>query len=158
MPDGRAAQIQLRTVLARRRAFRRAAALGAEMKRHEQEMTFRKKSRSKQYKACSDVAEMEGFEPPDGLTRQLISSQPRYDHFDTSPCFALPSASKNVFWKKRGPMRSVHQYLLKNGTAKALKKQGFPQRAAAFASTACPTLPCAFRFHLCEQTHNAILV
>ena len=28
---------------------------------------------------------MEGFEPPDGLTRQLISSQPRYDHFDTSP-------------------------------------------------------------------------
>ena len=32
------------------------------------------------------MAEMEGFEPPDGLTRQLISSQPRYDHFDTSPC------------------------------------------------------------------------
>ena len=31
------------------------------------------------------LAEMEGFEPPDGLTRQLISSQPRYDHFDTSP-------------------------------------------------------------------------
>ncbi len=31
------------------------------------------------------MAEMEGFEPPDGLTRQLISSQPRYDHFDTSP-------------------------------------------------------------------------
>lgn len=34
------------------------------------------------------MAEMEGFEPPDGLTRQLISSQPRYDHFDTSPYFA----------------------------------------------------------------------
>ena len=33
----------------------------------------------------SFLAEMEGFEPPDGLTRQLISSQPRYDHFDTSP-------------------------------------------------------------------------
>ena len=33
-----------------------------------------------------NMAEMEGFEPPDGLTRQLISSQPRYDHFDTSPC------------------------------------------------------------------------
>ena len=32
-----------------------------------------------------DVAEMEGFEPPGGVTRQLISSQPRYDHFDTSP-------------------------------------------------------------------------
>lgn len=31
------------------------------------------------------MAEMEGFEPPDGVTRQLISSQPRYDHFDTSP-------------------------------------------------------------------------
>ena len=31
------------------------------------------------------MAEMEGFEPPDGLTRQLISNQPRYDHFDTSP-------------------------------------------------------------------------
>lgn len=35
---------------------------------------------------CRRMAEMEGFEPPDGLTRQLISSQPRYDHFDTSPC------------------------------------------------------------------------
>lgn len=35
---------------------------------------------------CWPMAEMEGFEPPDGLTRQLISSQPRYDHFDTSPC------------------------------------------------------------------------
>ena len=34
---------------------------------------------------CWPMAEMEGFEPPDGLTRQLISSQPRYDHFDTSP-------------------------------------------------------------------------
>ena len=33
----------------------------------------------------SNLAEMEGFEPPGGLTRQLISSQPRYDHFDTSP-------------------------------------------------------------------------
>ena len=37
------------------------------------------------------MAEMEGFEPPDGLTRQLISSQPRYDHFDTSPyLIAMP--------------------------------------------------------------------
>ena len=35
--------------------------------------------------ACGGLAEMEGFEPPDGVTRQLISSQPRYDHFDTSP-------------------------------------------------------------------------
>ena len=31
------------------------------------------------------LAEVEGFEPPGGLTRQLISSQPRYDHFDTPP-------------------------------------------------------------------------
>ena len=31
------------------------------------------------------LAEMEGFEPPGGVTLQLISSQPRYDHFDTSP-------------------------------------------------------------------------
>lgn len=30
-------------------------------------------------------AETVGFEPTDGLTRQLISSQPRYDHFGTSP-------------------------------------------------------------------------
>ena len=27
-----------------------------------------------------------GFEPMCDLTRKLISSQPRYDHFDTSPC------------------------------------------------------------------------
>ena len=38
---------------------------------------------------CFDVAEMEGFEPPGGVTLQLISSQPRYDHFDTSPCLLI---------------------------------------------------------------------
>ena len=45
----------------------------------------------------SFLAEMEGFEPPGGVTRQLISSQPRYDHFDTSPC-ALSLYPK--FWEK----------------------------------------------------------
>ena len=38
-----------------------------------------------QSEISSDVAEMEGFEPPGGVTLQLISSQPRYDHFDTYP-------------------------------------------------------------------------
>ena len=46
---------------------------------------------------CRRMAEMEGFEPPDGVARQLISSQPRYDHFDTSPC-ALSLYPK--FWEK----------------------------------------------------------
>lgn len=32
-----------------------------------------------------DITEMKGFEPPDRLPDQLISSQPRYDHFGTSP-------------------------------------------------------------------------
>ena len=36
---------------------------------------------------------MEGFEPPDGLTRQLISSQPRCDHFDTSPYSVSPQGA-----------------------------------------------------------------
>lgn len=45
----------------------------------------------------SFLAEMEGFEPPGGVTRQLISSQPRYDHFDTSPC-SLSLYPK--FWEK----------------------------------------------------------
>ena len=40
---------------------------------------------------------MEGFEPPDGLTRQLISSQPRYDHFDTSP-YHIPNAFQLSRW------------------------------------------------------------
>ena len=31
------------------------------------------------------LAERKGFEPLCGLTRKLMSSQPRYDHFDTSP-------------------------------------------------------------------------
>ncbi len=31
------------------------------------------------------LAEREGFEPSCDLTRKLISSQPRYDHFDISP-------------------------------------------------------------------------
>ena len=50
-------------------------------------MTFMK-SRRERYEVRDDVAEMEGFEPPGGVTRQLISSQPRYDHFDTSPYIA----------------------------------------------------------------------
>ena len=45
-----------------------------------------KKKRQSSVENCRFfLAEMEGFEPPGGLTRQLISSQPRYDHFDTSP-------------------------------------------------------------------------
>ena len=55
--------------------------------------------------AAVPMAETEGFEPPDGLTRQLISSQPRYDHFDTSPCCisnALPvHRSERVSRRKR---------------------------------------------------------
>lgn len=31
------------------------------------------------------LAETVGFEPTDALTRQLISNQSRYSHFDTSP-------------------------------------------------------------------------
>ena len=31
------------------------------------------------------MAEGKGFEPLCGVARKLISSQPRYDHFDTSP-------------------------------------------------------------------------
>ena len=42
------------------------------------------------------LAEMEGFEPPDGLTRQLISSQPRYDHFDTSPYLVVTWIAMSV--------------------------------------------------------------
>ena len=33
----------------------------------------------------SHLAETVGFEPTDALTRQLISNQSRYSHFDTSP-------------------------------------------------------------------------
>ena len=40
-----------------------------------------------------------GFEPTDGLTRQLISSQPRYDHFDTSPYL-----SQHQHLRKRGEL------------------------------------------------------
>lgn len=53
-----------------------------------------------------NLAEMEGFEPPDGLTRQLISSQPRYDHFDTSPYLILAhlvrGLSENTFLSIHG--------------------------------------------------------
>ena len=44
-----------------------------------------KKSRSKRYTACSDMAERVGFEPTVPLLVHLISSQGRYNHFDTCP-------------------------------------------------------------------------
>ena len=59
-------------------------------------ITTRKRTASPEGR-LSFLAEMEGFEPPGGVTRQLISSQPRYDHFDTSP-FALSLYPK--FWEK----------------------------------------------------------
>ena len=57
---------------------------GKEEQRHEHALTF-EKSRSKRYKACSDVAEAVGFEPTVPLRVHLISSQGRYNHFDTCP-------------------------------------------------------------------------
>lgn len=35
------------------------------------------------------MAETVGFEPTDAFTRQLISNQSRYSHFDTSPFYRL---------------------------------------------------------------------
>ena len=39
--------------------------------------------------ASSDVADRVGFEPTSLLRDYLISSQGRYDHFDTCPCAPL---------------------------------------------------------------------
>ena len=47
-------------------------------KKHAQNLSF-------QTRFLLKLAERKGFEPLCGLTRKLISSQPRYDHFDTSP-------------------------------------------------------------------------
>ena len=35
--------------------------------------------------STNTMAETVGFEPTDAFTRQLISNQSRYSHFDTSP-------------------------------------------------------------------------
>lgn len=37
--------------------------------------------------STNTMAETVGFEPTDAFTRQLISNQSRYNHFDTSPFF-----------------------------------------------------------------------
>ena len=43
---------------------------------------YNKMARRKRYNACDELAEMEGFEPPDGVTRQLISSDFEYLPFN----------------------------------------------------------------------------
>ncbi len=45
------------------------------------------------------MAQREGFEPSCSLTCKLISSQPRYDHFDTAAYIVSPYRRKNGFWK-----------------------------------------------------------
>ncbi len=49
------------------------------------------------------LAETVGFEPTCGFHRKLISSQPRYDHFDTSPSMLFIDYSRltekiKAFW------------------------------------------------------------
>ena len=56
---------------------------GKEGQRSERTPTF-EKSRGKRYIACPDVAQRVGFEPTVPLLVHLISSQGRYNHFDTA--------------------------------------------------------------------------
>ena len=53
-----------------------------------------KKSRSKRYTACSDMADRVGFEPTVPLLVHLISSQGRYNHFDTAANSVVPPRSR----------------------------------------------------------------
>ena len=53
------------------------------------------------------LAERKGFEPLCGLTRKLISSQPRYDHFDTSPYIQTSIAILLKLRKTEGYLRGM---------------------------------------------------
>ena len=43
------------------------------------------------------MAQREGFEPSCGVIHKLISSQPRYDRFDTSPYILTVVQGKQIF-------------------------------------------------------------
>ena len=53
------------------------------------------------------MAEMVGFEPTDPVRDQRISSAPRYDHFDTSPCIKIKLQSHIT---ERHPFRQPERY------------------------------------------------
>ncbi len=59
----------------------------SEEKQNEREMILntKHKNRRKRYVACDELAEWVGFEPTVPLPVHLISSQGRYNHFDTTP-------------------------------------------------------------------------
>ena len=91
------------------------------------------KSRSKRYKACSDVAETVGFEPTDRLiTDQTISSRSRYDHFDTSPHIFQPvDRRKNqysVVWKTVSILLASARKNLPGKSREALHRAGLRER------------------------------
>ena len=49
---------------------------------------------------CADISRVwrRGWDSnPCAIARKLISSQPRYDHFDTSPCIFIHSISEAFF-------------------------------------------------------------
>ena len=50
---------------------------------------------------CPDLAQREGFEPSCGFAHKLISSQPRYDRFDTAASIFAASALHKMLWEKQ---------------------------------------------------------
>ena len=82
------------------------------------------------------VADRVGFEPTSLLRDYLISSQGRYDHFDTCPCsiFILPASPKKC--KKVGKKERAGQ---KSDSTKSPKFRAFfKNETARFVTTSRP--------------------
>ena len=60
------------------------------------------------------MADRVGFEPTSRLRDYLISSQSRYDHFDTTPCIYLHISPQKNLGKRRELMERTKGYLLFN--------------------------------------------
>ena len=76
-----------------------------------------KKSRSKRYIACSDVADEVGFEPTSPVRDYRISSAGRYDHFDTHPYLNVRRTHSKAFpeYRSSAPNKNfAHRLLRKN--------------------------------------------
>ena len=65
-------------------------------------------------------AETEGFEPSCRLPGKLISSQPRYDHFDTSPCVRRFSPDDAIVYQIFPDSSSPYSYALLSSDVRLL--------------------------------------
>ena len=104
------------------------------------ERTDGKNSKLIQFSNRVKPAWLQGFGWTKRTAPRKISSQSRYDHFDTTPCIYLHISPQKHLGKRRELMERTKEYLLFNDSWKALWNQGFSavsfQKGHSFSSRA----------------------